>query len=43
MDIIRLFLIEDQPIILKNQVKLLGSFNDFSIVGTASSGEEAIE
>jgi DNA-binding NarL/FixJ family response regulator len=43
MDIIRLFIIEDQPSILKNLVKLLSNFNDIAVVGTAMSGEEAIE
>ena len=42
METIRLFIIEDQPSILKNQVKILGSFNDIDIIGTAASGEEAI-
>lgn len=42
MDIIRLFIIEDQPTVLKSQVKLLGSFPDIAIVGTAMSGEEAV-
>lgn len=39
---IRLFIIEDQPAILKSQVKLLESFSDIQIVGTAMSGEEAV-
>jgi DNA-binding NarL/FixJ family response regulator len=43
MEMIRLFIIEDQPSILKNQVKILGSFDNIDIVGTASSGEEAID
>jgi DNA-binding NarL/FixJ family response regulator len=38
----RLFIIEDQPAILKNQIKILGSFNDIKIIGAATSGEEAI-
>jgi DNA-binding NarL/FixJ family response regulator len=42
MKIIRLFIIEDQPIMLKSQIKLLGSFSDIAIVGTATSGEEAL-
>jgi DNA-binding NarL/FixJ family response regulator len=39
----RLFIVEDQPAILKSQVKLLESFKDIHIVGTAMSGEEALE
>jgi|SRR5579871_4712308 len=42
MDVIRLFIIEDQPALLKNQIKLLAGFNDVEIVGTAMSAEEAI-
>jgi DNA-binding NarL/FixJ family response regulator len=40
---IRLFVIEDQPKILRNQLKLLENFKEISIVDTALSGEEAIE
>jgi DNA-binding NarL/FixJ family response regulator len=40
---IRLFVVEDQPKILKNQLKLLEAFRDIDIVGTALSGEEALE
>ena len=40
---IRLFVVEDQPKILKNQLKLLESFSEIEIVGTALSGEEALE
>lgn len=42
MQIIRLFIVEDQPTILKSQIKLLGQYSDITIVGTAMSGEEAI-
>jgi DNA-binding NarL/FixJ family response regulator len=35
--------IEDQPKILRNQLKLLEGFKEISIVDTALSGEEAIE
>lgn len=42
MEMIRLFIIEDQPAILKSQVKCLLGFKDIDIVGTAMSGEEAI-
>lgn len=43
MEIIRLFVIEDKPCILKNQIKLLSNFEDIAIVGTAMSGEEAVK
>lgn len=43
MERIRLFVVEDQPKILKNQLKLLEAFDDVEIVGTALSGEEALE
>ncbi len=42
MDKIRLFMVEDQPKILKNQLKLLETFEELTIVGTALSGEEAL-
>ena len=40
---IRVFVVEDQPKILKNQMKLLGGFSEIEIVGKAISGEEALE
>ncbi len=40
---IRLFVVEDQPKILKNQLKLLEQFSEIEIVGTALSGEEALD
>lgn len=43
MERIRLFVVEDQPKILKNQLKLLEAFRDIEIVGTALSGEEALD
>ena len=43
MSIIRLFVVEDQPKILKNQLKLLEAAPELQIVGTALSGEEALE
>lgn len=43
MSTIKLFVVEDQPKILRNQLKLLGNFKELSIVDTALSGEEAIE
>lgn len=40
---IRVFVVEDQTKILKNQLKLLEGNADLSIVGTALSGETALE
>jgi DNA-binding NarL/FixJ family response regulator len=41
MSTIQLFMVEDQPKILKNQLKLLQTFPELNIIGTAQSGEEA--
>jgi DNA-binding NarL/FixJ family response regulator len=40
---IRVFVVEDQTKILKNQLKLLESHHDIEIIGTALSGEAALE
>lgn len=40
---IPLFLVEDQPLFLKNMVKLLATFDEVELVGTATSGEAALE
>jgi DNA-binding NarL/FixJ family response regulator len=40
---IRVFVVEDQPKILKNLIKLLKDFQEIEIVGRAMSGEEALE
>jgi DNA-binding NarL/FixJ family response regulator len=40
---IRVFVVEDQTKILKNQLKLLEASADLEIVGTALSGETAVE
>jgi DNA-binding NarL/FixJ family response regulator len=40
---IRVFVVEDQSLILKNQLKLLASYKELQIVGTALSGEAALE
>ena len=40
---IRVLVVEDQPSILRNQLKLLESSSDLTIVGTALSGEAALE
>jgi DNA-binding NarL/FixJ family response regulator len=39
---IRVFVVEDQPQILKNQLKLLEGSHELTIVGTALSGESAL-
>lgn len=43
MEKIRVLVVEDQPKILKNQLKLLASYPEIDIVGTAVSGEAALE
>ncbi|MGZ3459444.1 MAG: response regulator [Archangium sp.] len=40
---LRVFVVEDQPRILKNQLRLLEHHQDITIVGTALSGEAALE
>lgn len=40
---IRVFVVEDQPNILKAQTKLLNQFDEIEIVGEALSGEQALE
>lgn len=40
---IRVFVVEDQTKILKNQLKLLENVADIEIIGTALSGESALE
>lgn len=40
---IRVLMVEDQPKILRSQLKLLRGFSEIEIVGTAPSGESALE
>ena len=40
---IKVFFVEDQPKILKNQMKLLGRFDEIEITGKAMSGEDALD
>lgn len=40
---IELVVVEDDPRTMKSLVKLLGAFTDFQVVGSAVSGESAIE
>ena len=42
MKTIELFIVEDQPHILKNQVKLLENFSELKIIGTAMTGADAV-
>ncbi len=42
-DHLRVFVVEDQPKILRNQLKLLSTFEEIEVVGTAPSGENALE
>ena len=39
----RIFIVEDQPQLLKNLVKVLSTFPELDIVGTAQEGELAVE
>lgn len=39
---IRVLVVEDQPALLKNIVKLLGAFKQVSVVGSAMDGESAL-
>ena len=43
MEPIKVYVVEDQPKILKSLIKLLGSFKEIDIVGKALSGEESLE
>jgi DNA-binding NarL/FixJ family response regulator len=43
MDITRVYVVEDQPQLLKNLVKVLGTFPELEVVGTSQDGEEAVE
>lgn len=43
MSTIRVMVVEDQPKILRNQLKLLSTFPELEVIGTAPSGETALE
>ena len=43
MSQIRVFIVEDQPNILKAQTKLINNISGISVIGSAESGEEALE
>jgi len=42
-DAIELVVVEDDPRMLKTLVRLLGSYEDFQVIGSAMSGEAAVE
>lgn len=42
MDRTRIYLVEDQPALLKGLVKVLGTYPELEIVGSAQEGEEAV-
>ncbi|HZI05092.1 MAG TPA: response regulator transcription factor [Archangium sp.] len=43
MDRTRVFVVEDQPNLLRNLLKVLGSFPELEVVGSAQDGEQAVE
>ena len=43
MDRTRVFIVEDQPTLLRNLLKVLGTFAELELVGSAQQGEEAVE
>ncbi len=40
---VRVFVVEDQPQLLKNLLKVLGLFDELEVVGTAQEGEHGVE
>ncbi len=43
MDRTRIFVVEDQPTLLRNLLKVLGSFPELELVGSCQEGEQAVE
>ncbi|WP_375773673.1 response regulator transcription factor [Archangium gephyra] len=43
MDRTRVFVVEDQPNLLRNLLKVLGTFPELELVGSAQDGEQAVE
>jgi two-component system response regulator DegU len=43
MERTRVYVVEDQPHLLKNLVKVLGTFEELEVVGTSQDGEDAVE
>ncbi len=40
---VRVFIVEDQPALRKNLVKVLGAFDELEVLGSAQTGEEGVE
>ncbi|MBZ4329579.1 response regulator transcription factor [Corallococcus interemptor] len=43
MERTRIFVVEDQPQLLRNLVKVLGTFPELEVVGTSQDGEQAVD
>ncbi|HEX8437349.1 response regulator transcription factor [Archangium sp.] len=43
MDRTRVFVVEDQPTLLRNLLKVLATFPELEVVGSAQDGEQAVE
>jgi DNA-binding NarL/FixJ family response regulator len=43
MDRTRVFVVEDQPTLLRNLLKVLATFPELEVVGSSQDGEEAVE
>lgn len=43
MERTRVYVVEDQPQLLKNLVKVLNTFEELEVVGTSQDGEDAVE
>ncbi len=43
METTRIFIVEDQPALLRNLLKVLRSFPELEVVGSAQDGEEAVD
>ncbi len=43
MDRTRVFIVEDQPTLLRNLLKVLATFPELEVVGSSQDGEEAVE
>ncbi|WP_309893702.1 response regulator transcription factor [Archangium sp.] len=43
MDRTRIFVVEDQPTLLRNLLKVLGTFPELEVVGSSQDGEQAVE
>jgi DNA-binding NarL/FixJ family response regulator len=43
MERTRIFVVEDQPTLLRNLLKVLGTFPELEVVGSSQDGEQAVE